>query len=268
MHEAIDFVLRHGYALVILFVFAEQIGLPIPATPVLLAGGALVRTGRLDGATLVFASLVASVTSDVVWYELGRRKGARIMRFLCKISLEPDSCVRKTEEVFGRHGVRALVVAKFVPALNTAAPPMAGAFGMRRARFLVFDVLGSLLWLVAFFGIGWLFGDQIEIAIEWAERLGIWLGAFLGIALVAYIALRWNQRQRFLRDLRIARIEPEELYRRIESGEDIAIVDLRHSYDFEASPETLPGAIHIPVEALEEKESSIPRDRDVVLYCT
>src|SRR5262245_7301022 len=130
MTETINFLLQHGYAVVFWWVLAEQLGLPIPAVPVLLAAGALSGPGKLDfGMTLALGTL-ASLTSDTAWYALGRYRGGPVLSFLCRISLEPDSCVRRTHDTFSRHGVRSLLIAKFVPGLNTAAPPLAGMIGM------------------------------------------------------------------------------------------------------------------------------------------
>src|SRR2546425_9372261 len=141
---------------------AEQLGLPIPAIPLLLAAGALAGSQRLSLALILLVSVVASLLADTLWYELGRRRGVPVLDFLCSVSLEPDSCVRRTEQMFGRYGVRSLVVSKFVPGLGTAAPPLAGIFGMRLPRFLLFDSLGALLYVGFFTGLGRLFSAQLE----------------------------------------------------------------------------------------------------------
>src|SRR5712671_7664509 len=146
MHRTVEFLLHHGYTLLLAWVFAEQIGLPVPSMPLLLAAGALAGTGHLS----LFASLVyvvfAAVAADSIWYYLGRRKGIRVLQLLCKISLEPDSCVRRTEGIFSKQGARSLLLAKFLPGLGAVAPPLAGIFHMRPRRFLLFDATGSLLW--------------------------------------------------------------------------------------------------------------------------
>lgn len=266
--ESVDFLIRHGYTVLFLFVLAEQVGLPLPAIPVLLAVGALAGTGELGFVPVVVVSVVAAVLADAIWYELGRRRGVGVLRLLCRISLEPDSCVRRTEEVFVRHGARSLLVAKFIPGINTAAPPLAGVFRMRLGRFLVFDALGALLWAGTFIGLGWVFSEQLERVAAAARRLGGLLVVLLVAGATAYIAWKYYQRQRFLRDLRVARITPQELKRKLDAGEDIVVVDLRHRMDFEAEPEAIPGALHLPPEELEERHGEIPRDRELVLYCT
>ena len=163
MSETLKFVAQHGYVLLFFWVLAEQIGLPIPAFPILLGGRCSLRIGSAHARELrsVLAAM-ASLISDSVWYQLGRRRGASILGFLCKISLEPDSCVRRTEDTFQTYGARSLLVAKFVPGLNTAAPPMAGVTGMPRWRFTSWSALGGLLWSGSFILVGYFFSNQLE----------------------------------------------------------------------------------------------------------
>jgi membrane protein DedA with SNARE-associated domain len=268
MHSTIEFLLHHGYLLLLGWVFAEQVGLPLPSMPLLLAAGALAGTGHLNFLSSLFYVVLAAVAADSIWYQLGRRKGIKILQLLCKISLQPDSCVRRTEGVFARQGVRSLIFAKFLPGLSTVAPPLAGIFHMRARRFLLFDALGSLLWAGTFLGIGYVFSGQIERVAEHLAALGGWLLVLLIGAFVVYIAYKIVARQHFLRELRISRITVEELKQKIDAGEELVIVDLRHSMDFEADPETIPGAFRMDARDLEEKNDRLPRDREVILYCT
>jgi membrane protein DedA with SNARE-associated domain/rhodanese-related sulfurtransferase len=268
MHKTIEFVLLHGYVVLLVWVFAEQIGLPIPSLPLLLAAGALAGTGHLSFFLSLFICVFAAVIADSVWYQLGRIKGIRILQILCKISLEPDSCVRRTEGVFSTQGARSLLVAKFFPGLSTVAPPLAGIFHLPLGKFLLFDAIGSLLWAGAFLGIGYAFSDQIEKVAEHAESLGSGLLVLLAAALVGYIAWKYIARQRFIRELRGSRMTVDELKEKIDSGEQLAIVDLRHALDFAADPETIPGAFRMDTKELQEKNDTLPRDREIILYCT
>jgi len=268
LSETLDFILRHGYSVLFAWMAAEQLGLPIPAIPLLLAAGALAGSQRLSLALILLVSVVASLLADTLWYELGRRRGVQVLNFLCRISLEPDSCVRKTEQMFGRYGVRSLVVAKFIPGLSTAAPPLAGIFGMRLPRFLLFAGVGALLYAGTFAGIGYLFSAQLERMAGMALRLGEWAILLIGAALAAYVLTKFWQRRRFLRVLRVARITPEELKERLDRGEEIVIVDLRHALDVDSEPHHIPGAIHLSPDDLDARHMEIPRDRDIVLYCT
>src|SRR5712691_8686212 len=268
MHRTLEFLLHHGYVVLLGWVFAEQIGLPLPSMPLLLAAGALAGTGNLSFFASLFYVMLAAVAADSIWYLLGRRKGIRILQLLCKISLEPDSCVRRTEGLFAKQGARSLVLAKFVPGLGSVAPPLAGIFHMRPARFFLFDVLGALLWSSVYVGLGYVFSGEIERIAEHAFHLGSGLGVLVVGALAGDIGYKFVARQRFLRELRIARITAEELKQKIDAGEELVIVDLRHSVDFEADPEIIPGAFRMDAKELEEQTDRLPRDREVILYCT
>ena len=268
MHRTLEFLLHHGYAVLLAWVFAEQLGLPLPAMPLLLAAGALAGTGHLSFLASLFCAVLAAVAADSIWYQLGRRKGIKVLQLLCKISLEPDSCVRRTEGVFAKHGARSLLLAKFLPGLGTVAPPLAGIFHMRARRFLLFDALGALFWAATFLGLGYVLSGQIERVAESLASLGGWLLVLVVGALAAYIAYKFIGRQRFLHELRISRITVDELKGKIDSGEELVIVDLRHSMDFEADPETIPGAFRMDAKELQEKNDRLPRDREVILYCT
>jgi membrane protein DedA with SNARE-associated domain len=268
MNSTLEFLVRHGYVVLLGWVFVEQIGLPIPSIPLLLAAGALAGTGRMNIFAALFVAMFAAVCADSLWFQLGRIKGIRILQLLCKISLEPDSCVRRTEGVFSRQGARSLIFAKFLPGLGTVAPPLAGVFHMRVARFLMFDALGTFLWAGSFLGAGFIFSGQIEYIESRLEALGGRMGTVLFAAFALYILYKFIGRQRFLRQLRIARITVDELKGKIDGGEQLVIVDLRHAMDFEADPQTIPGAFRMDAGELQEKNDRLPRDRDVILYCT
>jgi membrane protein DedA with SNARE-associated domain len=266
--ETLQFVVEHGYLVLFVWVFAEQIGVPLPAVPILLAAGALSGTGHMSLTMSLALALFAALISDTIWFEFGKVKGASVLNTLCRISLEPDSCVRRTEQIYEKSGARALLGAKFVPGLSTAAPPVAGMFGMSYWRFLLFDSLGSLLWAGTFIGLGWIFADQLEDVALSAERLGTWLIVLLFGALGAYIAKKWWERKKFLKTLAEDRITPEELVQKLNSNEPVAIIDLRHPLDILPDPRMLPGAIRMTADELEARNEEIPRDRDIILYCT
>lgn len=268
MTEALAFLEQHGVLVLFLVTLVDQMGVPFPSGPLLIAAGALVSLGRMDPAAAVAAALAPTLLADWTWFEIGRRKGTAVLKFLCRVSLEPDSCVRSTEDVFARHGASSLLVARFVPGLGTVAPPLAGIFGMRLSRFLAFDAAGTLIWILAYGSLGFLFGHRLEDVGRWLADLGAGAFGVLGGALALYLGAKWWQRQKFLRQLRIDRISPEELHRLMDSGEEVLVVDLRHRYDFEASPEGIPGAVFMPAEEFEARSGEIPRDREVVLYCT
>jgi membrane protein DedA with SNARE-associated domain len=268
MQEALEFVFRHGYVLLLGWVFLEQLGFPIPTTPLLLAVGALSGAQRMSFFEALGMATIGAMSADMIWFQIGRWKGIGVLRFICKISLEPDSCVRRTEGVYSKHGARSLMIAKFLPGLGTVAPPLAGVFHMRLRKFLLFDALGAFVWAGSFLGLGFLFSNEIGVIARYAERFGAGAVLLLAAAFAAYISWKSVGRQRFLAELRIARISPEELKRRMDAGEELAIVDLRHSMDFDADPEAIPGAIRIDAEELQQNSDLLPHDREVILYCT
>ncbi|HSB68842.1 MAG TPA: VTT domain-containing protein [Candidatus Methylomirabilis sp.] len=268
MENAIQFLVRHGYLVLFVWVVLEQGGLPIPAVPVLLAAGALAGAGQMHLALILGIAVLAALLSDVIWYEVGRRRGMRVLHLLCRISLEPDSCVRQTEDLFSRRGIASLLVAKFVPGLSTVAPPLAGITRMGLWRFLLFDGLGALLWVGVFAVLGLLFTEQLEGLAVLLATMGSWLLAILLGGLAAYLVWKFLARQLFLRRLRLARITPEELNQKLETGEVITIVDLRHPLEVDSDPVAIPGAIRVSAGDLEQGGLTIPRDREIILYCS
>jgi membrane protein DedA with SNARE-associated domain len=262
-----SFIRRYGYPAVFVGVMGEQFA-PIPGEPLLLAAGALAGAGRLELGVTAALALLGAVVGDVIWYELGRRGGHRVLRWLCRMSIEPDSCVRRSENVLGRRGAAALLVAKFVPGLHSVAQPLAGALGMPRGPFVGFDLAGALLWVGLYIGLGWAFHDELARAAALAQQLGTGALVVLTGAVAAYLAVKVVRRQRFLRQLRIARISPQELKTRLDRGEPVLVVDLRHAVDVEAEPAGIPGARHMDPGELEAPHAAVPRDREVVLYCS
>src|SRR5262249_16933838 len=151
----------------------EQLGIPLPSVPVLLAAGALAGLGKIGAASALGLAVLATTIADLVWFEAGRRRGNTVLTFVCKVTLEPDSCVRRTEDVFVRYGPRSLLFVKFGPGLGLMAVTLAGAFGLKRRRFLLFDVLGAAVWAGAYLALGYVFSEQLEHAIQAITRLGI-----------------------------------------------------------------------------------------------
>jgi membrane protein DedA with SNARE-associated domain len=264
--RTIHFLIQHGYLLLFVWLLAEQAALPLPSIPLLLACGALARTGKLDLRLILLYALTACLIADNIWFQLGRRRGAKVLRFICRVALEPDSCVRRTENAFLKYGMRSLLVSKFVPGLNAVAAPLAGSSSASIARFIAFDVAGCLLWISAYVAVGYIFSDQLETVAAYAARMGSGLVLLLAALLAAWIAWKFIQRKRFLKKLAVARITAEELREKLDAGEDIVIVDVRSGLDAETDP--LPGALHISAEELAVRHQEIPRDRDIVLFCS
>ena len=268
MNEAVQFLAQLGYAVLFAWVLVEQLGLPIPSVPLLVAAGAQAGLGMMNLPLVLALVTLAALAADLVWYWLGRYRGGRVLKLLCRISLEPESCVRRTEDLFARHGSRSLLVAKFVPGLRTVAPPLAGIFRMPVALFILFDGLGALFWATSYAALGYMLSAHLEqvanYALGWSRSLAIVLVG----SLVAYICWKYVQRQRFLHRLRIARITAQELMERLTARDEVMIVDLRQTLDVEALPYIIPGALRMAPEELEKRHQEISRDRDIVLYCS
>ena len=261
-------LLTYGYLLLFVWVLVEQLGLPLPATPVLLAAGALSAERQISFPEALFFGLMACLVSDSTWFFVGKRFGHQVLRVLCKLSLEPTICVRRTQASFGIRGRVTLLFAKFVPGLASLSSPVAGQSGMSFAEFLFFDFIGAAIWVSTLLAGGRIFGD----ALKRDPSLLDWVGRFSGVLLVAgvigFFLLRVYRRRMVLRRLVASRLEPEELKRQLDSGEQVYIVDLRHPLELLPDPYMLPGALHVSPEDLALRVHEIPRDRDIVLYCT
>src|SRR5258706_6527101 len=188
-------VAEYGLALVFANVLLEQLGLPIPAVPTLIVAGALAAEGELSPLAVFGFAFVACMMGDAVWFLAGRRYGRRVMTFLCRVSLSPDSCVRQTEFRFERWGRLTLVLSKFIPGLSTIAPPLAGAMRLGWPSFLLLNSLGVVIWAGVAIGAGMAFHAQISEFIVRLEGLGTLPAEPIGVLLGGYIALQWGERR-------------------------------------------------------------------------
>jgi membrane protein DedA with SNARE-associated domain/rhodanese-related sulfurtransferase len=265
---ALEFFLHYRYLILFGWVLGEQMGVPVPSVPLIITVGTLAATHRMNlGASLALVVL-ASLIGDSFWYVLGKRYGSRVLQLLCRLSFESNTCVAKTEGYFEKRGPSTLVISKFVPGLNTVAPPIAGELGMPFGHFLVYDLAGILLWACAALGGGYFFGDlarRSSVLLGLLEHFAV--GIFI-VVVVGYILFRFVQQKRFLKYVRENRMEIDELKAMIDAGKTPFIVDLRHPLDYLPDPRVLPGAVRIGPADLAAHKEVIPRDRDVILYCT
>jgi membrane protein DedA with SNARE-associated domain/rhodanese-related sulfurtransferase len=259
---------RYGLSVVIVNVFINQLGIPVPVVPTLIVAGAVAAAGQLSFAWVFLGSALACVAADGVWYLIGRFFGLKVLRTLCRISLEPDSCVSQTQGRFERWGVNSLVIAKFVPGLAIVAPPLAGVLNIGWPRFLFLSTLAAFLWVGAWMVGGALFRTQIESLLEILKSYGGLAGGVIVGVLVVYIAYKWFERERFLRKLRMARISAKELHQLIKSGAAPVIVDVRSSTARSLDPRWIPNARHVPLGDVGGHIADLPRDKEIVLYCT
>ena len=260
----VAFVARHGYALLFFWVLAEQGGAPLPSFPLLLAGGALIRAGRMQFLPAIACCVTAALIADAVWFQLGKHRGRGLLRFICRISIEPDSCVRQTENAFLKYGMSSLLFSKFIPGLNAVAAPLAGSSGTAFWRFVVCDAAGAVIWSTTYLALGEVFSEQLETVAAYASRMGSGLLTLAGLFAI-WLGWKFLQRRRFLSQLDMARITPHELRDRLRAGEDLFIVDLRSKLDGQHI--TIPGAVRISSEDLTSRRQEIPRDREIILFC-
>ena len=259
---------HYGLLIVGLNVLLNQVGLPVPVVPTLIMAGTLAATGGLPFPELFAVAVLACLIADCAWYWVGEKYGIRVLRTLCRISLEPDSCVNQTQSQFDRWGVNSLVIAKFVPGWSTIAPPLAGALRIGWWRFILLSVLAAMLWVGAGLLGGMIFKAQVERLLIQLDRYGSRAAAGAILLLGAYIAYKWWERRRFYKMLRMARISVGELYDLIQKGAQPLIIDVRSATARELEPHWIPGAVAISIDQVDAHLKGLPRDRDIILYCT
>ncbi len=259
-----DILHRHGALVLFGVVLAEQLGLPLPALPLMAAAGVLIGTGHLGLFPAVGAAFLATLLADWLWYVAGQRRGRPVLALLCRIALEPDTCVRRTEHVFRTHGPRALVLAKFVPGLSTIAPPLAGVVGLGPVLFFLYDALGTGLWVGSGLGLGYAFGAAAPSMAAEAAHLTPIAGLAMVTLLAGYVlAKAWRRRVALQR---APRMTVADVVRKLDAGEPILFVDLRSEAEQRAEP-GIPGARSIAIEELAAQAGVLPKDREIVFYC-
>jgi membrane protein DedA with SNARE-associated domain len=266
VNETAEFLIRHGYAVLFFWILAEEAALPIPSAPLLLVCGALARAGHLSATPILFFGVLACLIADGAWFQIGRSRGARILGFICRMALEPDSCVRQTENGFVRYGVQFLLVSKFIPGVNTLAVALAGSSRVGWGQFLLFDTLGAAIFISSWGTVGYLFTSQLEAVGIVIGRAGFRLFLSMVVIAAGWIAWKYFQRWRFFKKLSIARIPVEELRRMLDAGDEVSVIDVRGALSPDDGP--IPGALRIPLSELAARSKEIPRDRDIVLFCT
>ncbi|MDE1155662.1 MAG: VTT domain-containing protein [Acidobacteriaceae bacterium] len=273
MNWAMQLFMHHAYAVLFGWVLVEQAGLPIPSVPILLAAGTMSSAHRLHIAIVIPLIVLASFLSDSLWYWLGKHYGSRVLELLCRFSFEASTCVSKTQGTVVKRGAVTLLFAKFVPGLSTVAAPIAGQARIPFAVFTLYDTVGTLLWAGAWLFAGRFFGDLVRRSHEIFSQLAHDGGPMVLLTVLAVVLYRFIKRRRFLHELRGLRLEPGQLMAMMgdadrEGEEKPFIVDLRHPLDVLSNPEVVPGALRIAPDDLLRSRALIPRERDIVLYCT
>jgi membrane protein DedA with SNARE-associated domain/rhodanese-related sulfurtransferase len=241
MPIALDFFVQYAYLVIFLWVLTEQLGIPVPSTPLLLMAGTLTATHKIHLELVVAAALAGSLIADTIWYLFGKKYGAIVVR---------------------------LLVAKFIPGLGSVAAPIAGQISMGYGRFVFFDAGGILLWVLSVTLSGRFFGDLLKRNANLLSWAGHFFGAIFVLLFLGFLGYRMLQRRAFLKSIRMARIEPRDLKRMMDNDQKVFIIDLRHPLDYLPDPRTLPGALSLTPDKLLRESDRIPRDQEIVLFCT
>jgi membrane protein DedA with SNARE-associated domain len=259
---------QHGLSIVFANVFVTQLGLPVPALPMLILAGALLADGTIHLLPLAAAVVIASLLGDLPWYFAGRRYGYRILRTLCRISIEPDSCVKQTESIFSRWGPPSLLVAKYIPGFATVAPPLAGTMRVGLGRFSLYSAAAALLWAALPVLGGFSFRREVDWLLARIEAMGTGALVIVTSIVLVYVGVKAAQRYLLIRFLRMIRISVHDLRDIIAGGGTPLILDARSALAREAEPRRIPGAIEVDLDAVDKIIGVVPPDRDVIVYCS
>jgi len=269
MESILALTARHGYSIVFLAVLAESLSLPIPAALAMIAGGALAASGMLNIGWVLAVCVIAMILADSLIYYFGRTMGWWLLALLCKVSLNPETCVLRSAESFYKRGRTTLVIAKFIPGVATMAAPLAGSMKMRPGQFLIYDLAGAFLYAFVYTGLGYVFHNFLSVMVHGFEAAGHLAVLVTAIAVVVYFGyrIRIYLKNRIYREVPRAAIE--ELRRKLDSGDgSVMLVDVRSHGYYDAGASRILGSIRLEPNSLAEKLHDLPKDREIYLYCT
>ncbi|MDM0082596.1 VTT domain-containing protein [Variovorax sp. J31P179] len=267
MNDFVSLLASQGAALVFAATLATRLGAPVPAVPFLVVAGGLTVGGQLSVVAVVLAAVLGNILGDGVWFLAGRRWGYRVMRLLCRISLSPDSCVRRSESILGRWGGWSLIAAKFVPGVSVVAPPMAGALGMSNLRFLAYETVAALIWTLLCLFVGRIFHAAIQDVLAVISNIGLGALAIGVLALAAFIGWRWRQRRLAQQVDDIVHVQVEALREALAAGAGPTVIDVRSDEARALDTRAIPGAIGIGLKQLPKRLSAFADGREVVVFC-
>lgn len=270
MSDFLSLTPYHGYVIIFLTVFAEAIGLPVPAALALVAGGAAVASGVLSARAVLLLAVVGSLLGDSLLYILGRHTGWGLLGFLCKVSVNPETCILRSAESFYRRGRATLLIAKFIPGVNTMAPPLAGSMKLPFVQFLMLDLAGAGFYALTYGAIGFLFRDFLAAIARGFRAAGYVVGIVVIAAAIAFIAYRiWRYRKYRIYRI-VPRVQVMELARKLQSEESgkILLVDVRSHGYYDSGAARIKGSIRIEPNNLSQEVAKLPKNKDIYLYCT
>jgi len=261
---------HHGYALIFVVLLAESMGLPFPASIALVTAGAAVASHTLSGSGILLAATIALLVGDTVQFWLGHFTGWALLGFLCRLSMNPETCILHSAESFYKRGKMTLVIAKFIPGINTMAAPLAGSMKMRFGQFLRLDLAGALLYSTTYLMVGYLSRDFLAATLRSIHAAGRVMEVVMITALAAYTVYRIVQFRKYREYDVVPRVQVQELAARLAAGEAdrLQIVDVRSHGYYDIGAERIAGSIRIEPNNLEEEIKHLPKDKDIYLYCT
>ena len=266
----VSLMAHHGYAWIFALLLAEAIGLPFPAAIALVAAGAAVGAHTLWGPYVLLAAVAALLLGDTVQFWLGRYMGWLLLGFLCRVSINPETCILRSAESFYKRGKPTLVIAKFIPGVNTMAAPLAGSMKMRFWQFLRLDLAGALLYSLTYLAVGYVSRDFLAALLRGFHAAGLAMEAVVIAAVAAYAIYRVVQYSKHKKYRVVPRIQVQELAARLASdeGDRVLIVDVRSHGYYDSGTSRIKGSIRLEPNNLEEEVKLLPRDKDIYLYCT
>src|SRR3954467_966021 len=267
MASSVQTLIEHGYITLFMASLIERLGIPVFTTPVVVGAGLLAASGKLSLALVIAITVIATLLGDWVWFELGRRRGNKVVGLLCRISLSRDSCVERTKKFSKKHSDLSLLYTKFVPGVSHISPPLAGMSGISLGRFTAFNFAGTLLWASALAVSGWASMRPLESA-RTATYVLATLPVLIFVFIIGNLVWKYVQKQRFIRSLRMERLSAKQLSERLATGEKPLVIDLRHPLDVLHDPRGIPGAINVLPEDIEARAKELPLEREFVIVCT
>ena len=257
-------IAQHGYSILFFVVLAEAMGLPVPAAVGLLVAGGASAKGPLAPGHAILMAYVAMLLADNVLFLLGRYTGWWLLGVLCRVSLNPEACISKSADSFYKRGRIMLVLAKFLPGVNTMAPPLSGSMNMPHGQFFLLDFLGASLYIFTYFGAGYLFSDFLAVIMRGYSTAGSFVGWIIGALLVVWVGNRiriWNKGRK---DSPVVMLKPHEVMAR----DNVMIFDARSHGYYDQGTMRIKGSRRLEPNALSEQFGKLPKDREIVLYCT
>jgi membrane protein DedA with SNARE-associated domain len=270
MNDLLASMARHGYPLIFVLLLAEAVGIPFPAAIALVAAGAAVASHTLAASGVLLAAVVGLLIGDSAQFFLGRAMGWSLLGFLCRMSMNPETCMLRSAESFYKRGKATLVIAKFIPGVNTMAAPLAGSMKMRFGQFLRFDFAGALMYSGTYLLVGYLSRDFLAAVLTGFHAAGRAMEVIVITALVIYAIYRGAQFHKYRKYDVVPRIQVQELAARLTSDDAarVQIIDVRSHGYYDIGAERIKGSIRIEPNNLEEEIKNLPKDKDIYLYCT